>query len=135
MFPPNYTLKYLEFLVFHLDGTIFSTLHNPHSADFVQLVEANDDRRRYRTLRHIGVSKAEIRESVMKQLSVVFALPLIVGIMHSFFALTVLKQLLGIDILRYDLLVTAAYFALYVCYYLITVNSYTKIVTSSHSNP
>lgn len=95
---------------------------------FKQLMEANDDLRRYTTLRHIGVSKSEIRESVMKQLSVVFALPLIVGIMHSFFALTVLKQLLAIDILGYDLLVTAAYFALYVCYYFITVNSYTKIV-------
>lgn len=100
---------------------------------FKQLMEANDDRQRYLTLRYIGISKKELRETVQKQLFVIFALPLVVGIVHSFFALSVIKQLLNIDILEYGLIVTTVYVLLYICYYFVTVNSFTQIVMGRNS--
>ena len=98
---------------------------------FKQLIEANDDSRRFAVLRHIGLSQAEIRQAVSKQLAVVFGMPLVIGITHSFFALAVLKQLLFMNIFPYTSVVTGVYILLYLGYYVLTVNSYTKVIMKS----
>jgi putative ABC transport system permease protein len=97
---------------------------------FKQLTEAHADKGRYDILRKIGVSKQEIAISVSKQTLFIFALPLAVGIMHS---AIILKALSSINLITFNygipiLISVIAYIAIYLVYYILTVNSFNKIV-------
>lgn len=95
---------------------------------FKQLSEANDDKDKYDILKKIGVKKSEIRISIAKQMALMFVLPLVIGIAHSFIALTILQLLLNSS-LAYPVLITVGVYTLiYLIYYILTVNSYWKIV-------
>jgi len=95
---------------------------------YKQLMEAQEERSRYAVLRDIGVSRSEVRQIVARQMAVVFGLPLLVGICHSTAALIALRNLLGMDILRYCALVVAVYVVLYGVYYVFTVRGYVSTV-------
>jgi len=95
---------------------------------FKQLAEANEDKERYKILKNIGVNRREIRSSIAKQLFFVFALPFVVAIAHSLVALSILQPLMKTNI-AYPISVTIGFYTLiYFIYYLLTVNSYCKIV-------
>ena len=96
---------------------------------FKQLSEANDDKGRYKILRNIGVTNKEIKNSISKQIFVVFALPLVIGIMHSLVASTLLSRFLRINLTLPIIITISAYTLIYMIYYFLTVNSYHKIVT------
>ncbi|MCL5069612.1 MAG: hypothetical protein M1308_01735, partial [Actinobacteria bacterium] len=96
---------------------------------FKQLIEAGENKNKYITLREIGVSKNEIRQSVSKQQLIIFGLPLIAGISHSAIVLSVFQKMLWHNIFQYCLFIIMVYIACYIFFYFITVNSYTKIVT------
>jgi putative ABC transport system permease protein len=99
---------------------------------FKQLTEANEVKGYYEILRKIGVSKNEIRSSVKKQSLYVFGLPLIVGILHSSiilkFTSNFLSNLIGANMIIPIVTSMAAFVAIYIGYYLLTVNTYNKIV-------
>ncbi len=95
---------------------------------FKQLSEASDDKERYDILKKIGVKKSEIRVSIAKQMAFIFALPLVVGIAHSIIALTILQKLLGSSVVYPVLITVGVYTLIYIIYYILTVNSYWKIV-------
>ncbi|MBM7645953.1 putative ABC transport system permease protein [Scopulibacillus daqui] len=95
---------------------------------FKQLTEATADKDRYDILRKIGVSNKEIKGSIAKQILFIFALPLILGILHSAFALASLSKLLGQNIVIPVLISMGVYTLIYIIYYFLTVNSYDKIV-------
>jgi putative ABC transport system permease protein len=97
---------------------------------FKQLTEAHSDKGRYDILRKIGVSKKEIWNSVAKQTLFVFGLPLAVGIVHS---TMILKALLSINLITFNFafpifISVTAYIIIYIFYYVLTVNSFNKIV-------
>lgn len=96
---------------------------------FKQLSEASADKERYQVLHKIGLNKKEIRRSISKQVFVVFALPLVVGIVHSSVALTALSGLLQTNLLVPILICIGIYTLIYVAYYFLTVHTYYKIVT------
>ncbi|MFZ2413549.1 MAG: hypothetical protein WAW16_04955, partial [Candidatus Cryosericum sp.] len=96
---------------------------------YKQLMEAQEERARYIVLRDIGVSRIEVRQTVARQMAVVFGLPLLVGVCHSTAALIALRNLLGMNILPYCALVVAVYVALYSIYYIFTVRGYVSTVT------
>jgi putative ABC transport system permease protein len=96
---------------------------------FKQLSEASDDKDRYEILKKIGVKKSEIRTSIAKQMAFIFALPLVIGITHSLIALTILQIVLSGSNLLYPIMITVGVYTLiYLVYYILTVNSYCKIV-------
>ncbi|MGG2063832.1 FtsX-like permease family protein [Bacillus sp. S14(2024)] len=96
---------------------------------FKQLTEANADRDRYIVLRKVGVTKQEMKKAIAKQISFIFAIPLVVGILHSLFALKGLSNLLPFEILIPLLMSIGVYSVIYVGYYFLTVRSYFKIVS------
>ena len=96
---------------------------------FKQLTEANADRERYVVLRKIGVTKQEIKKAIAKQIFFIFAIPLVVGILHSLFALKGLSNLLTFEILIPLLMSIGVYSVIYIGYYFLTVRSYFKIVS------
>ncbi|MCY6960669.1 ABC transporter permease [Clostridium brassicae] len=97
---------------------------------FKQLSEANDDKERYSLLKKIGVNKKEIKNSISKQLLFVFLLPLILGIIHSLVAVSILGDALNLDLTIPLGISVGAYALIYMVYYLITVSSYNKTVNS-----
>ncbi|MGG2094856.1 ABC transporter permease [Bacillus sp. S13(2024)] len=96
---------------------------------FKQLTEANADRDRYVVLRKVGVTKQEMKKAIAKQISFIFAIPLVVGILHSLFALKGLSNLLPFEILIPLLMSIGVYSVIYIGYYFLTVRSYFKIVS------
>ncbi|SHH59565.1 FtsX-like permease family protein [Caloranaerobacter azorensis DSM 13643] len=97
---------------------------------FKQLTEANEERQRYLILKNIGVSKEEIKESIAKQIGVIFGFPLIIGISHSLIANIMNYKLFNLNIKGPVILTMVAYILIYLGYYFLTVNSYNKIVNS-----
>jgi putative ABC transport system permease protein len=98
---------------------------------FKQLSEATDDKERYSLLKKIGVNKKEIRTSIAKQLLFVFVTPLIVGIIHSCVAVSLLKDILNLNLTVPIGISVGAYTLIYMVYYILAVNSYSKIANSN----
>lgn len=97
---------------------------------FKQLSEANDDKNRYKILKNIGVTNKEIKNSIGKQILIVFALPLVIGIMHSLVASSLLSKLMRVNLTLPIILTVGAYTVIYMIYYFLTVSSYYSIVSS-----
>lgn len=98
---------------------------------FKQLSEANDDKNRYKILRNIGVTNKEIKASISKQIFVVFALPLMIGIMHSLMASTLLSKIMRMNLTLPIIITIGFYTVIYMIYYFLTVNSYYGIVSTN----
>lgn len=100
---------------------------------YKQLVEAYSDKERYNVLRKIGANKREMKHMVSKQLALIFGLPLIVSLFHSFAALSVyIVKLMGASkvVIVYTLIMIAVYIVIYLLYYMLSVKSYLKIIRS-----
>ncbi|MFF6017637.1 FtsX-like permease family protein [Lysinibacillus fusiformis] len=95
---------------------------------FKILTEAEEDQAKYAVLNKIGVNSKQILKTVAGQVAVIFSAPLIVGIVHSAFALLAFSQLFGMNITKPVILWMIAYSAIYFIYYIFTVRSFYKIV-------
>ncbi|WOA61420.1 ABC transporter permease [Bacillus mycoides] len=95
---------------------------------YKQLPEAYANQRYYETLRKIGVTKKEVRKSISKQVSFSFISPLIVGLVHSLFAIPIINNMPIYNIITPILISSGAYCIIYVGYYVLTIYSYFKIV-------
>ncbi|WP_033715825.1 FtsX-like permease family protein [Bacillus mycoides] len=95
---------------------------------YKQLSEAYANQRYYETLRKIGVTKKEVRKSISKQVSFSFISPLIVGLVHSLFAIPIINNMPIYNIITPILISSGAYCIIYVGYYVLTIYSYFKIV-------
>ncbi|TKH18587.1 ABC transporter permease, partial [Bacillus wiedmannii] len=96
---------------------------------FKQLTEASADRNRYIVLRKVGITKKEMKKAIAKQVSFIFAIPLLVGICHSLFALKGLTTIMPNEFLIPLLMSIGVYSVIYIGYYFLTVRSYYKIVS------
>ncbi|PIE94365.1 ABC transporter permease [Bacillus fungorum] len=97
---------------------------------FKQLTEASADRDRYIVLHKVGVTKQEMKKAIAKQVSFIFAIPLVIGILHSLFALKGLANILPFEIMIPLLISIGVYGVIYIGYYFLTVRSYYKIVSA-----
>ncbi|MDQ8733238.1 ABC transporter permease [Paenibacillus sp. LHD-38] len=101
---------------------------------FKQLTEAHSDKERYAILRKIGVTRKEIRVTILKQTLFIFGLPLILGITHSIVVVNAMSKLFSnmvdVNFTVPVLFSTGLYIIIYLFYYFLTVNSFNKIVNS-----
>ena len=99
---------------------------------YKQLTEAYADKGRYSILRKIGTNKKEIMHIVSKQLALIFGLPLFVGLFHGAAALSAFIKFMGASkiIIECVLAMAVVYTAIYLCYYMLSVKAYMKIVRS-----
>ncbi|KGL39051.1 ABC transporter permease [Listeria sp. SHR_NRA_18] len=95
---------------------------------FKQLTEAYNDVATYDILKKIGLDRKEIRKTIAKQVLVIFLIPLVLGIAHSSVALSMLSNMLQMDLTLPVLISTGIYTAMFIIYYFLTVNTYTNIV-------
>lgn len=101
---------------------------------FKQLTEATESKQDYAILRKIGVNRKGIRHAINKQMVFVFGLPLTVGILHGCvilkFTSNFISDLIGISLIVPIVSAMAAFVVIYLGYYLMTVNTYNRIVNS-----
>lgn len=102
---------------------------------YKQLTEAFADKERYSILRKIGTKKKETRHIISKQLALIFGMPLIISLLHSSVALAAyIVKLMGASklVIESTLAIIAVYIVVYLFYYVISVSSYAKIVSSKN---
>ncbi|MGL5256369.1 MAG: FtsX-like permease family protein [Proteocatella sp.] len=98
---------------------------------FKQLSEATDDKKRYQILNKIGFSSKDVKISIKKQVISIFVLPVLIGVLHTVIALIFLSSITELSIFVPITTSIMAYMLIYFLYYVLTVNSYVRIVTEN----
>lgn len=101
------------------------------------IIEAQEEKSRYDILRKTGMNQKEIASSIRKQLGLTYLLPLLVGLVHTIFALlTYNRTLEGIGqetpTLLNAAIVVVCYVVMYGVFYLLSTYHYQKIVLQHH---
>ena len=100
---------------------------------YKQIIEAQEEIPRYDILKKTGMSRSEIEKSISKQLGIVFGISLLIGLLHSFFALLTYNRMMDIigqetPTLLNALIVVVLYIISYYFFYVLSKNSYMRIV-------
>lgn len=102
---------------------------------YKQISEGYEDKRRFKTMKKIGLDNREITRSVKSQIITVFLLPLITAVVHVVAAFPIITKLLqmmylsNITLFAVCTSITVAIFAVtYIIVYAITARTYYKIV-------
>lgn len=103
---------------------------------YKQISEGYDDKERFAIMQKVGLSREEIKKSIMSQVLIVFFLPLVSAVIHIAFAFKVITKLLALlNLTNINLFVlcTAAtifiFAAFYALVYTLTAREYYKIVS------
>lgn len=91
---------------------------------FKMMTEAEEDKSKYGILYKIGVSKVDMKRTIRYQVGLVFAAPLLLGLMHGAVALTAFSNLLQMNLWKPILWWMLAYTLVYTIYYFITVRGF-----------
>lgn len=101
---------------------------------YKQLTEAYEDRNRYSILSKIGLTKKETLRILSKQLGFIFVMPLLFGTLHSIFPLIAyIKYCAGSSMsqMKWVMMTMGVYAVIYLCFYLLSVKSYMKVITKN----
>lgn len=97
---------------------------------YKQLTEAHEDKDRYSILSKIGLSTKETLRIISKQLGFIFVMPLIFAILNSMAALVAYLKYCGwsLALAEYAGGTIVVYVLIYLCFYLLSVKSYMRII-------
>lgn len=95
---------------------------------FKMITEAEEDRSKYEILYKVGVNNKEMKKTIRAQVGLIFGIPLIVGIVHSMFALKAFSMLLSLDIVVPVVIWIVVYSFIYAIYYVLTVSYFNKTI-------
>ena len=100
-----------------------------------QLSEASDSIDRYKSLRKIGATQKMINQTIFKQTSIYFILPLLLAIVHSIFGIIVVNDFVKVfgqsDIVGSSLMTMLILLIIYGGYFVTTYTSYKTIVKNA----
>ncbi|SDN63813.1 FtsX-like permease family protein [Alkalicoccus daliensis] len=98
---------------------------------FKQIGESEDEKGSYQVLRKLGFSENEMIKGLTIKMIVTFGIPLLIGLLHSYFAVNAGWFLFGSEIWTPMLTVMGAYIILYSVFALISLLYYKKVVKES----
>ncbi|MGQ7364913.1 FtsX-like permease family protein [Streptococcus suis] len=103
---------------------------------FKQISEGYEDRDRFIIMTKVGLDENQARQSIRKQLLMVFFLPILLAIVHLGFAYKMLSAILvSIGVVNMELMlhvtigICVVYFLLYLMVFVITTRTYKQIVS------
>lgn len=99
---------------------------------FKQISEVEQDKGRFRILHQLGFSTQEIMRTIRRVQLFIFGLPLLLGILHSIFALRSFAAVFGIDLLVPTLIATVVYVVIYALFYYLTIIYYHRVIRTIH---
>ncbi|MBZ9614084.1 FtsX-like permease family protein [Clostridium estertheticum] len=95
---------------------------------FKLISEAYLDKDKYVLLKRLGMTNKEIFRATTRQIGISYLLPLVVGIIHSCVAMSVLSKLIDYNILTPAISSIITFIVVYVGYFIATTRKYMKIV-------
>ena len=98
---------------------------------FKQIDECEDEKGSYKVLRKLGFSQGEILKGLALKMIISFGIPLIIGLLHSLFAVKSGWFIFGIEMWTPTLIVMGAYTVLYSIFALMSLGYYRKVVRNS----
>lgn len=95
---------------------------------FKLVSEAYLDKNKYVLLKRLGMTEKEIFKATARQIGMSYLLPLVVGIIHSCVAMSVLSKLMNYNIIVPAISSIVIFVVVYVVYFIATTRKYMKIV-------
>lgn len=95
---------------------------------FKQMSEADEEAEAYKTLRKIGFTQDELLRGIMMKQLFNFGVPLVIGLLHSYFAVKSGWFLFGTEMTTPLVITMALYIAMYAIFAALTINYYKKII-------
>ena len=93
---------------------------------FKLFTEIQEDQAQFKGLSRIGMTRKEIRRTVVSQIAIIFFIPCVVGISHALFAMRSLDNMMNASNWIYSFDVIGIYVAMQTLYFLLASNSYMK---------
>jgi len=98
---------------------------------FKQMSEAEEERGSYTILRKIGFAEKDIMKGIYMKQTFNFGVPLIIGLLHSYFAVKSGWFLFGSELTAPLLIAMCCYIALYAIFAVLSVGYYKKVIRES----
>ncbi|MEC1178118.1 ABC transporter permease [Metasolibacillus meyeri] len=98
---------------------------------FKQVAEADEEQASYTTLRKIGFSEQDILKGIIWKQIFNFGVPLLIGLLHSYFAVKSGWFFFGAELVAPMLIMMALYIFMYLVFMLLSVHYYKKVVKGS----
>ncbi|MFB6366034.1 ABC transporter permease [Paenibacillus elgii] len=99
---------------------------------FKQMTEAEQEKRSFKTLRQLGFDVNHIMSGIVRKQLFVFALPLLVGLSHSIFAVKALTEEIIMSDITVPVVITMSVYALiYFVFAVLAVGYYRRIVKNA----
>lgn len=95
---------------------------------FKQMTEAEQEKQGYLTLRQLGFTTEDIMKGIIRKQIFVYGLPLLVGMLHSIFAIKAASFIFTSDITIPTVIAMAVYVLIYLVFAVLTVGYYRKII-------
>ncbi len=92
--------------------------------------DKEQDRIQFKSLKRIGMTDKEIRKIAIRQMGVIFFIPILIGAIHSGFALHTLGKMLYLDLWKSGAIVIGSYIIASAIYFMIAQRGYLKHVQS-----
>ena len=94
--------------------------------------DAMEDKEKYKILSHIGSSKKDLERAISKEVAIFYALPLVIGLIDSFFAIQVLGDFLSENLLGTFIVSAITCMGIFIVSYMVSVASFKKVVRVVH---
>ncbi|WP_462421733.1 ABC transporter permease [Salinicoccus sp. Marseille-QA3877] len=98
---------------------------------FKQIDECENEKGSYSVLRRLGFRESEILRGLALKMAITFGIPLIIGLLHTYFAVQSGWFIFGIEMWTPMLIVMGAYTVLYSIFAVISLGYYKKVVRAS----
>lgn len=98
---------------------------------FKQMTEAEQERSSYATLRQLGFTTQDIMRGIVRKQIFVFGLPLLIGLLHSIFAVMAASFIFVSDITLPATIAMGIYALIYLVFAFLTVGYYQKTVKAA----
>lgn len=95
---------------------------------FKQMSEADEEKAAYTTLRKVGFSEEELVRSIYVKQAFNFGVPLLIGLLHSYFAVKSGWFLFGSELVAPMLIIMTLYVLMYVVFMLLSVRYYKRVI-------
>ena len=95
---------------------------------FKQMSEADEEAASYTILRKIGFTEQEVLRGIMLKQLFNFGVPLLIGLLHSYFAVKSGWFMFGTELVTPLVITMSLYIAMYIVFAILTINYYKKII-------
>ncbi|PIC79030.1 bacitracin ABC transporter permease [Sporosarcina sp. P18a] len=98
---------------------------------FKQMDESEDEKSNYTILRKLGYTQTDLLKGIQRKQLFNFGIPLVVGLLHSYFAVKSGWFLFGTEMLTPTIIIMLIYTALYSIFGLLSVWNYKRVIKDS----